>query len=277
MLTGTTIKLLNFINSRKFLFIFIEFIPEFLILGCSFGYLCFMIIYKWCVNWPAARASPPDLLKTMTDYFLAFYTPIPVPLYAGQSWVQITLFAIVVLSIPVLLLATPTYELIHHLLTKKKKSEHVDPTEHEFNFQEIAIHQLIHTIEYVIGTVSNTASYLRLWALSLAHSQLSEVFFQLTIRLLLSLDTLITGLPLLVQILDYTGIPIFIGYTIWILLTLGVLLMMESLSAFLHSLRLHWVEFNSKYYKGEGIPFNPLSFEDLLKRTRAKIPEKVEL
>ena len=82
------------------------------------------------------------------------------------------------------------------------------------SISEIFIHQLIETIEFVLGTVSNTASYLRLWALSLAHSQLAAVFY----------EKVLGG-----AFEDSSAIGLFILFPMFATATFGVLMCMDSM------------------------------------------------
>lgn len=123
------------------------------------------------------------------------------------------------------------------------------------SFGEVFIHQMIETIEFALGTVSNTASYLRLWALSLAHTELAVTFLKL---ILVQFGFVFS---------DNMTLNILMGIVMWPVLwtvTMAVLMIMDLMECFLHTIRLHWVEFNNKFFKGDGYLFKPYSYTNIL-------------
>jgi len=272
MSLGIFLSLLNYLKEKpplNWINTLFQFIPQIVFLWSIFGYMCVLIIIKWCTDW-SNGPSPSPILQLVINMFLS---PGASPSKSGplffpyQHQVQLVLTAVAILCIPVMLLVKPL--LLKHYHQQRGTHRRLDVQDEEgsllphegghggghgghgeeFEFAEIMIHQIIHTIEFVLGAISNTASYLRLWALSLAHSELSSVFWE---RILMGT---VQGASIW---------QIFIAYTVWAAATIAVLLVMETLSAFLHALRLHWVEFQNKFYVGDGIRFMPFSYKKIL-------------
>lgn len=62
------------------------------------------------------------------------------------------------------------------------------------------------------------------------------------------------------------GFPVLLGATF------GILMCMDTMECFLHTLRLHWVEFQNKFFKGDGFPFVYYSFTTKIKTILEKGP-----
>ncbi|XP_063815515.1 V-type proton ATPase 116 kDa subunit a 1 isoform X7 [Pseudophryne corroboree] len=247
MLFGVTLGLLNHIYFKKPLNIYLGFIPEIIFMLSLFGYLVILILFKWCAYDAATSKGAPSLLIHFINMFLFNYSdPNTPPLYSGQKGLQCFLVVCAMLCIPWMLVFKPVVLRRQYLWRK-----HLPAVEEVFNFGDVVVNQAIHTIEYCLGCVSNTASYLRLWALSLAHAQLSEVLWTMVMHVGLNVKNLGGGFLL---------VFVFAAFST---LTIAILLVMEGLSAFLHALRLHWVEFQNKFYIGTGFKFMPFSFESI--------------
>ncbi|KAF5136486.1 V-type proton ATPase subunit a [Metarhizium anisopliae] len=260
-----------------------NFIPEMIFFQAIFGYLVMCIIYKWSVDWLGTGAQPAGLLNMLIYMFLQPGT-LDERLYSGQEYVQVTLLCIAFAQVPILLFLKPFYLRRQHNRARAQGyrgdgetslvsgldrgdesralmegqgnsfdeddervaviTQNIDEDPGEFEFGEVMIHQVIHTIEFFLNSVSHTASYLRLWALSLAHQQLSVVLWNMT----LGRGMRIGGVVGVVMIVVCFYVWFFLSKlsfpsrrTIWTLtnfIAIVILVCTEGTSAMLHSLRL---------------------------------------
>ncbi|PNY03655.1 vacuolar proton ATPase a1-like protein [Trifolium pratense] len=185
--------MLSYFNARFFgssLDIRYQFVPQMIFLNSLFGYLSLLIVVKWCTG------SQADLYHIMIYMFLSPFDMLGEnELFWGQRPLQILLLLLALIAVPWMLFPKPfILKKLHNerfegrnygVLNTSEIDLEVEPDsaramQHhdDFNFSEVFVHQMIHSIEFVLGSVSNTASYLRLWALSLAHSELSTVFYE---------------------------------------------------------------------------------------------------
>uniref|UniRef100_A0A8C5KWT9 V-type proton ATPase subunit a n=1 Tax=Jaculus jaculus TaxID=51337 RepID=A0A8C5KWT9_JACJA len=280
MAFGVFLSIFNHVHFGQAHRLLLETLPELIFLLGLFGYLVFLVVYKWLQVSVSSAASAPSILIHFINMFLFAHSSTNLPLFPGQEVTQYTLVVLALAMVPVLLLGTPLYLLRQHRrLTARvacsqdeNKDRLLDSSdasisengwspdeekagcpgdeEAEFVASEAFMHQAIHTIEFCLGCISNTASYLRLWALSLAHAQLSEVLWAMVMRVGLSMGREV-GVAAVVLV------PVFAAFAV---MTVAILLVMEGLSAFLHALRLHWVEFQNKFYLGTGYKLSPFTF-----------------
>ena len=260
MILGVVLKFMNCVYRRNWVEFWCEAVPQMIFMLTFFGWMIVLIVAKWLVNWDQRMAdnvphfcNPPSLINTLINFALS-PGKVEDMVFPYQDKIQFWLLLGMLISVPWMLIVKP-------IILAARKHEHEEETElmknptlphaeeHPSSFMELFIFQGIETIEYCLGCISHTASYLRLWALSLAHSQLAEVFWGKMLQ-----PGLDSGNP----------IALYILFIFFALASAFVLLVMDALECYLHALRLHWVEFQNKFYAGKGHKFAPLSFHDLL-------------
>ncbi|KAF3426302.1 hypothetical protein E2986_13346 [Frieseomelitta varia] len=264
MIFGVCMSVVNITNFKRYSSLFLEFLPQLLFLVFLFFYLVVLMFVKWVIYDATSedeRYTPgcaPSVLITFINMILAGEeqpTESCSPyMYPGQFILQKMLFGLALLCVPVMLFGKP----LLFLFRKKRQERRIvgngtpsqdielqteglqnntaidsETTDHHEveTFGEIMILQAIHTIEYVLSTISHTASYLRLWALSLAHGQLSEVLWSMVLR---------KGFGDPTDFFYLRSVMLVCVFAAWAFFTISILVLMEGLSAFLHTLRLHW-------------------------------------
>merc|ERR1719316_225924 len=115
MTVGVFLRFTNAVHFRSATDFFCECVPMLGFMVCFFGYMDWMIIYKWVTP----TDTNPSLINSMISMGLCQEDKNP--LYDGQVGVQGILMTIIVASVPWLLLPKPIILYVQHTMSSGSK------------------------------------------------------------------------------------------------------------------------------------------------------------
>ncbi|MHA2357378.1 MAG: V-type ATPase 116kDa subunit family protein [Candidatus Heimdallarchaeaceae archaeon] len=124
---------------------------------------------------------------------------------------------------------------------------------------------IMDAIDHIIALLSNTLSFSRIMALLLVHAILSALPFTLSgIEGVVSVSSVIMPISTPLEVYHAVEVvaPLAQSWLWWVVgffVGLFIIVPIEGLLSFLNTLRLHWVEWFSKFFVGDGKAYNPLT------------------
>lgn len=168
----------------------------------------------------------------------------PIPVFTLLAVLSSKIIGVVGILLPFTLITAE--ELMHTISNNPKKSE----------LLAAAGHGLFEAADTTIMFLSNTISYARILILVLIHAMVSEVIY--------TIGELLKAAP-------YIGLMIY--YLFIIGATVILILGLEGLVVYIHTIRLHFYEWFTKFYRAGGTQYMPLKIERIhtIKKRRGEV------
>ena len=137
MCMGIILKGMNalyFNNTLDFVF---EFIPQIIFMTSLFGYMIFMIFFKWAFDWSGKLDKAPSLITQLMNIALKLGDVEGKPLWGeGPSQIMLNriILLVVLICVPILLFPKP---IITYMREKKKKQQESHIVEQDKNYNII--------------------------------------------------------------------------------------------------------------------------------------------
>jgi len=118
---GILMKASNSMYFRNWLDFFFEFVPQLIFMLVTFGYMDFLIFYKWGTDWRGNSAKAPSIITTMINMPLKLGSTDGTPLYNSslQDSLQLLFLLTALICVPLMLFPKPIilnmrYKRSHH-------------------------------------------------------------------------------------------------------------------------------------------------------------------